>query len=105
VRWGQGRPNDESAVYAPPPESNAGWWRTRADVAKKFYSSHADAYDFLVVHPARLAREYVAFFNLRRPHEGIAQRTPIASATASAEGKVIAHPVLGGLHHDYRRAA
>jgi putative transposase len=56
-------------------------------------------------HLAVLAREYVAFFNVGRPHQGIAQRTPVGSATASAEGEVIAHPVLGGLHHDYRRAA
>ena len=58
-------------------------------------------------HLARLAREYVAFFNLRRPHQGIAQRTPVGSATASAEaeGEIIAHPVLGGLHHDYCRVA
>lgn len=56
-------------------------------------------------HLARLAREYVAFFNRGRPHQGIAQRTPVGSATVSAEGEIIAHPVLGGLHHDYRRAA
>ena len=56
-------------------------------------------------HLARLARGYVAFFNLARPHQGIAQRTPVGSATASGEGEVIAYPVLGGLHHDYRRAA
>jgi transposase InsO family protein len=56
-------------------------------------------------HLAVLSREYVAFFNVGRPHQGIAQRTPVGSATASAEGEVIAHPVLGGLHHDYRRAA
>jgi putative transposase len=56
-------------------------------------------------HLARIAREYVAFFNPARPHQGIAQRTPVGSATASGEGEVIAYPVLGGLHHDYRRAA
>src|SRR6266511_3986367 len=42
-------------------------------------------------HLARLAHEYVAFFNLRRAHQGIAQRTPVGSATASAVGEVIAH--------------
>jgi putative transposase len=56
-------------------------------------------------HLGRLAREYVAFFNGGRPHQGIAQRTPIGSATPSAEGAVVANPVLSGLHHDYRRAA
>ncbi len=56
-------------------------------------------------HLARLACEYVAFFNVRRPHQGIARRTPVGPATAGAEGEIIAHPVLGGLHHDYNRAA
>ena len=56
-------------------------------------------------HLARLAREYVAFFNPARPHQGIAQRTPVGHATVSVEGEIIARPVLGGLHHDYRRAA
>jgi transposase InsO family protein len=45
-------------------------------------------------HLARIAREYVAFFNPTRPHQGIAQRTPVGSATASGEGEVIAYPVV-----------
>ena len=51
--------------------------------------------------------EWVAHFNRGRPHQGLEQRVPVpsdASSGASA-GKVIALPVLGGLHHEYRRVA
>ena len=51
--------------------------------------------------------EYVVHFNSGRPHQGIAQRVPLPSGkSSSAKGeKVVAIPVLGGLHHEYRRAA
>lgn len=51
--------------------------------------------------------EYVAYFNASRPHQGLKQRVPVGSATVDdrATGAVTALPVLGGLHHDYRRAA
>jgi hypothetical protein len=51
--------------------------------------------------------EYVAYFNASRPHQGLKQRIPGGSATAEdgATGTVSAIPILGGLHHDYRRAA
>ena len=52
---------------------------------------------------ARVA-EYVAYFNDSRPHQGIQQRVPNAT-THAGDGKVIALPVLSGLHHEYRRAA
>ena len=39
-----------------------------------------------------------------RPHQGIHQRTPVP-AERPAEGNIVAFPVLGGLHHEYRRAA
>ena len=50
--------------------------------------------------------EYVAYFH-RRPHQGFGQETPVPLAkVASADPKrIVAHPVLGGLHHDYRAAA
>jgi putative transposase len=51
--------------------------------------------------------EYVAYFNGRRPHQGLEQRVPAPQPVdgSAAKGKVVAIPVLGGLHHDYRRAA
>jgi hypothetical protein len=51
--------------------------------------------------------EYVEHFNGARPHQGIEQRLPAPTGGPSYadRGKVVAIPVLGGLHHDYRRAA
>ncbi len=50
--------------------------------------------------------EYVRYFNESRPHQGIGQLVPAGSSnSASCDGKVVAMPVLNGLHHDYRRAA
>jgi len=56
----------------------------------------------------RVLREYVAYFNTARPHQGIGQTIPSAPAPAPPSrisAPIVALPVLGGLHHDYRRAA
>lgn len=56
-------------------------------------------------HLGRVAREYVRYFNKARPHQGIGQRIPDGPMTDQCDGEVVALPVLGGLHHNYRRAA
>lgn len=60
-------------------------------------------------HLRRLHEEYVRYFNRSRPHQSIDQRVQEPKETggslAGTRGKVTAFPVLGGLHHDYRRAA
>jgi putative transposase len=57
-------------------------------------------------HLRRVVREYVAYFNAARPHQGLQQRIPDPSEEAIQQaGPVRATPVLGGLHHTYRRAA
>lgn len=60
-------------------------------------------------HLRRVLKDYVAYFNQSRPHQGIEQRIPAPKEYSvhgsGASGQVIAFPVLGGLHHDYRRAA
>ncbi len=59
-------------------------------------------------HLARVLREYVAYFNGARPHQGIGQRLPHPATTPRSGDRgspVLARPVLGGLHHDYQRAA
>lgn len=56
----------------------------------------------------RMLKEYVVYFNQTRPHQGIEQQVPDASTpetTTRNTGNVIAFPILGGLHHEYRRAA
>jgi putative transposase len=60
-------------------------------------------------HLRRLVLEYVDYFNHARPHQGIG-RIPDPQDVdrideLQAHQPVIAVPVLGGLHHDYRRAA
>jgi len=52
-----------------------------------------------------VAHKYLLYFNKARPHQGIGQRIPDGSAVDNRGGKIIAIPVLGGLHHDYQRAA
>jgi putative transposase len=56
----------------------------------------------------RVMRDYVAYFNRARPHQGIEQQIPEGSrseGTEASEGKILGFPILNGLHHDYRRAA
>ena len=57
----------------------------------------------------RVLREYVQYFNHARPHQGLAQRIPIApgevAGHAIAGGSVRAIPILGGLHHAYAKTA
>jgi putative transposase len=57
----------------------------------------------------RVLRAYIQYFNQARPHQGIRQQIPERYGEygpADREGgKILALPVLGGLHHDYRRSA
>jgi putative transposase len=60
-------------------------------------------------HVYRVLRAYVEYFNHLRPHQGIKQQVPesLGSPVPSEQsgGQVIALPILGGLHHAYRRTA
>jgi putative transposase len=57
----------------------------------------------------RVLNAYALSFNQARPHQGIRQQIPEPQAGSVSphreSGKVIAFPVLGGFHHDYRRSA
>jgi len=54
-------------------------------------------------------RAYVQYFNRARPHQGIRQQIPaqFGETVPADDGgrKILCLPVLGGLHHDYRRSA
>ena len=58
-------------------------------------------------HLARVLREYVAYFNRARPHQGLGHALPEPPVVAQGKdgGPIRAMPVLGGLHHTYQRAA
>jgi transposase InsO family protein len=56
-------------------------------------------------HLHRIVKEYVAYFNHARPHQGINQRIPCQPESLPKTGRIVSYPVLGGLHHDYRRKA
>jgi transposase InsO family protein len=64
-------------------------------------------------HLRRTVAAYIAYYNESRPHQGIegipdsGPGLPRETPPATRDGpiKVVAGPVLGGLHHDYRIAA
>ncbi len=61
-------------------------------------------------HLLKVLREYQAFYNHERYHQGI-QRIPSPAADIAdsrkleGEGKLVSKPILNGLHHSYRLAA
>ena len=80
-------------------------------VCERFLGSvRRECLDHLLVlgeaHLRRILREYVAYFNRDRPHQGLAQATPepASGTTGNRAWPVRAVPVLGGLHHRYQRA-
>ena len=60
-------------------------------------------------HLRRVLKEYQTYFNCSRPHQGIDHGVPgvgeSSERLASGVGKIVALPIRGGLHHEYRRAA
>lgn len=83
-------------------------------VCERFLGSvRRECLDHIIVlnerHLYRVTKEYVAYFNTARSHQGISGQVPIPSTNSASEvplgGQLTVFPVLSGLHHDYRRAA
>ncbi len=55
----------------------------------------------------RVTKEYLRYFKRVRPHQKMQKITggPRGGESEGRQGKIIAFPLLNGLHHDYRRAA
>ena len=57
-------------------------------------------------HLTRILTEYIDYYHTARPHQSLDHNAPIPRSVEPPEqGRVVAEPVLGGLHHRYRRAA
>ena len=56
-------------------------------------------------HLERVLRAYLAYYNERRPHQGLDQQCPRGFPFSDHCGRVVQHDVLGGLIHDYGRQA
>jgi len=59
------------------------------------------------MHLRRLVKEYCAYFNEERPHQGIQQRIPNRSDSLpiNRSGDIRSVAFLGGLHHGYSRVS
>jgi putative transposase len=72
-------------------------------------SVRRECLDHVIILSARhlqaILTEYVSYFNRARPHQSLHQNSPSGFRQSTFAGSVVAFPVLGGLHHDYRRAA
>jgi putative transposase len=87
--------------------------RANAIIERFLGSVRRECLDHVLVltedHLRWVLRAYVRYFNAARPHQGLAQQVPAPPAgperSPPARGTIVAVPVLGGLHHAYRRAA
>ena len=72
-------------------------------------SARGECLDHLLIvneaHLRRVLRDYAAFYNQARPHQGIDQRIPQAPVPRPQTGPVQCRDALGGLLHDYYREA
>ena len=68
-----------------------------------------DCLDHLIIlnerHLRRVLTEYVVYFNVRHPHQGLDQDSPLGLESMSVEGPIRCRNVLGGIIRDYYRAA
>jgi hypothetical protein len=56
-------------------------------------------------HLGRVLHCYMEHYNRQRPHRGLALLTPESTSTGARTGKIERRDRLGGLIHEYHRAA
>jgi transposase InsO family protein len=57
-------------------------------------------------HLLRVLREYFAYYHDSRPHQSLEGNAPRPrEIEPPSQGRIVAEPQVGGLHHRYRRAA
>ena len=73
------------------------------------WSVREECLDKLIIlnegHLRRTLKEYVAHYNARRPHQGLAQDSPCGLGPVSSQGPIRCRNVLGGILRDYYRKA
>jgi transposase InsO family protein len=82
-------------------------------VCERFMGSlRRECLDHVLIHDdkhlLRVAKEYTAYFNQERPHQGIEQQIPgqyDLTRSKPTRGQVTSKAILGGLHHSYSRTA
>jgi putative transposase len=82
-------------------------------VCERFMGSlRREGLDHMLIHDdkhlERVVKEYTAYFNQERPHQGIEQRIPDQYdliRSKPTRGQVTSKAILGRLHHSYSRAA
>lgn len=52
----------------------------------------------------RILQEYIAYYNTKRPHQGLDQQVPLGYKPI-IDGNVVKFPVLGGVCNHYFRKA
>jgi hypothetical protein len=88
----------------------AGLWGAKANaIAERVIGTlRRECLDHLIIfnerHLRSVLREYVAHYDAGRPHRALDIEIPTgppARAGPPREGRIVARPVLGGLHHEY----
>lgn len=96
------RPSPDESAAPRSPETK---WCVKKEprISRDSRASYAAA--FFPLEARQIAAENVSYFNRSQPHQGIRQRIPDGPVNDNHHGRIVATPVLGGLHHDYRRVA
>jgi len=84
--------------------------RANAICERYIGSARRECLDHIIIfsqsHMYRCLSEYRKYFDNARPHQGIGQRVPCGTKYDADTGdSIVSIPILGGLHHEYRRVA